>query len=368
MYKKHINSIHVEITDRCNAECPACPRSFGGGLVKPYVKNQELSLEYFKLLGKDFCSQIHWWNFCGTKGDPSSAQDLFEVLEFILQCNPKTRIDIRTNGGARNTKFWHKVGDLFNGTNGVVIWSIDGWEDTNHIYRKNVKWNKLYANLLAYISTGARSIWEFNKFKHNLNDLPIVESFCRKKNIQLLVREPYGFEDIDNLTADTGFKKSIKTLPVYNKVDDNTAVLAYEILPYNAEDYNLVSDHVPEVYAKDLTPRSFYNKDNWKNLRDKNIEISCEVTRDEDRQEIFLDSNGMIMPCCYIASKYIMGDEQLHEMFDPYKNDLIVNETNTIYDVLNHKMFQTIMPDAMAGQLEDDVSHCITCVHHCKKR
>lgn len=366
MYKKHINSIHVEVTDRCNAECPACPRSYGGGYVKPYVKNQELSIEYFKLLGKDFCSQIHWWNFCGTKGDPSSAQDLFEILEFLLECNPYTRIDIRTNGGARNEKFWNRVGTLFENTNGVVVWSIDGWKDTNHIYRKNVKWNKVWENLLAYTSTGAKSIWEFNKFKHNIDDLPIVESFCKKKNITLLVRDPYGFEDIGIMNAETGYKKSIRTMPVYNKVDDENAILAYEILPHNADELDLVSDHDKNVSVNDFNP-GFYNKSNWYDLKNHDVQISCEVTQDEDRQEIFLDSDGMIMPCCYIASKYVMGDEQLHEMFDPYKSDLIVTEANSIYDVLSHKVFQKIMPDAMTGHLDDDVGHCITCVHHCRK-
>ena len=42
----------------------------------PYVKNQELGLEYFKHLGSEFLSHIEHWNFCGVKGDPASAQEL----------------------------------------------------------------------------------------------------------------------------------------------------------------------------------------------------------------------------------------------------------------------------------------------------
>ena len=155
MYTSHINNIHVEVTDRCNAECPVCPRSMSGGETFPYTRDKELSLEYFKLIGKEFLSKINNWNFCGVKGDPASAQDLFEILDYILHCNPETRILIRTNGGARNEKFWSKIGNLFVGKDCDVVWSIDGWEDTNHIYRKNVKWNKLFNNLNAYIKTGA---------------------------------------------------------------------------------------------------------------------------------------------------------------------------------------------------------------------
>ena len=366
MYKTHINTVHVEVTDRCNAACPACPRSHSGGFLNAAVKNQELSLSYFKLLGKDFCSKIDSWNFCGTKGDPSAAQDLFSILEFLLECNPETFISIGTNGGARNKQFWLTVGELFKDTNCQVLWAIDGLEETNHIYRRNVKWSKLWENLLAYISTGARTGWEFSKFHHNMVDLPAIKYFCKENNIDLTVREPFGFEDIQELDADAGFKQLVRTMPVYEDVDGEYANLAYEILPHNAEQLNLVSNFEQRVAAKDFQP-GFYDKSNWTDLKDQNIEISCDVSNKSSRQEIYLDSDGMILPCCYIASKYAMGDEQLQEMFGAYKEELIVSESNSIYNVLNHKVFQKTMPDAITGQMDDDVGYCITCAHHCKK-
>lgn len=36
MYNKPINAVHVEVTDRCNSECPACARSAMGGPVKSF--------------------------------------------------------------------------------------------------------------------------------------------------------------------------------------------------------------------------------------------------------------------------------------------------------------------------------------------
>ena len=32
-----------------------------------------------------------------------------------------------------------------------VVWGIDGLEDTTHLYRRNVKWDKLQENFRAYI-------------------------------------------------------------------------------------------------------------------------------------------------------------------------------------------------------------------------
>ena len=360
MYKSHIKRIHVEVTDRCNAECPVCPRSRAGGYVLPYVKNQELSLEYFKLLGEDFLSHIQEWNFCGTKGDPASAQDLFEILEFILQCNKETRIEIRTNGGARNSNFWARVGNLFKGTNCSVIWSIDGWEHTNHIYRKNVKWSKLFENLNTYISTGATSQWEFNKFAHNVKDIPIVSAFCRENNILFDVRDPYGFSLLGN--------GKIKAISVFNRAPDDPtkSVFAYYIKPHgvlpenieeSSEDFGAeysVSDHTLGVYQQNL----------YTNYKNSDQQIDCQVS-DNNYSEIYIDSNGMVFPCCFTASKYIMGDKQIHQMIDPYKDKLFVTETNSIYDVLETGLFKKVMPDGMAGKLNDAVGYCITCVDHC---
>ena len=367
MYYKHINQVHIEVTDRCNAECPACPRSHGGGQVMPYVKNQELGLEYFHILGRDFISQISKWNFCGTKGDPASAQELFEILDFILDCNPDAEIDIRTNGGARNEKFWSRVGYRFKGTRGRarVVWSIDGWGDNNEVYRKNVKWDKLYANLLAYIKTGAQSKWEFSNFAHNQQDVHLIRNFCNKYKIELFEREPFGFESVN-----TESNVVYKTMPVYQKVKDVSnkldSNLAYTIKPYGVKEEDLVNEH-NEKYSLSKWKPGFYDLDQWQHLKNSDVNIDCMVNN-EDRHEVFMDSNGMILPCCFTASKYVMGDEQLVGMYSPYEKELTVTKDNSIYDVLNHKVFTKIMPDGMSGKLDDKAGYCVTCVQHCKNR
>ena len=63
-----------------------------------------------------------------------------------------------------------------------------------------------------------------------------------------------------------------------------------------------------------------------------------------------------------------MGDEQLVKMYGPYEKELTVTDTNSIYDVLDHKVFRKTMPDAMSGKLDDEVGYCVTCVQHCKNR
>ena len=51
--------------------------------------------------------------------------------------------------------------------NAMMLFSTDGLEDTNEIYRKKVKWDKLMENVEAYIGAGGMATWKWLTFKHN---------------------------------------------------------------------------------------------------------------------------------------------------------------------------------------------------------
>jgi MoaA/NifB/PqqE/SkfB family radical SAM enzyme len=46
VYKSsEIKSVHLEITEACNASCPMCARNINGGEDNPHLKDNELSLD-----------------------------------------------------------------------------------------------------------------------------------------------------------------------------------------------------------------------------------------------------------------------------------------------------------------------------------
>ena len=45
---KDIKDVHFEITSKCQAKCPMCPRRIAGGPLNPFIKLDEVSLETFK--------------------------------------------------------------------------------------------------------------------------------------------------------------------------------------------------------------------------------------------------------------------------------------------------------------------------------
>ena len=93
----------------------------------------------------------------------------------------------------KTTKFWHDLGMSMN-SNSYVIFSVDGLEDTNHIYRRNVKWDKVINNMTAYSKTGARGIWEFLKFKHNEHQKTEAGHLADGLGFEIRFKNPNGFE------------------------------------------------------------------------------------------------------------------------------------------------------------------------------
>ena len=46
MYKyEDIKTIHLEVTQNCQANCPMCDRNQNGGAINPHINLDELSLE-----------------------------------------------------------------------------------------------------------------------------------------------------------------------------------------------------------------------------------------------------------------------------------------------------------------------------------
>ena len=69
MYKlEDIREIHLELTSKCQASCPMCPRRISGGVLNPFITLEEITLETFKsYFTKSFISQLDSLFMCGTR-------------------------------------------------------------------------------------------------------------------------------------------------------------------------------------------------------------------------------------------------------------------------------------------------------------
>lgn len=165
MTSSQIKTLHFEPTSRCNAACPMCARNIDG--KETIVSLGDLSLKKFQLQVISNIKTLEKILFCGTLGDPCADKNLLEKIEWVKKLNPEIVIGIHTNGSIRNTEWWTNCAKLLTGIYDYVVFSIDGLEDTNHLYRWNVQWKKIMQNTKAYIEAGGSAHWDMLVFDYN---------------------------------------------------------------------------------------------------------------------------------------------------------------------------------------------------------
>ena len=158
----NVKIVHLEPTTNCNAACPQCLRT------RTEFEPNELSLEDVKkLFTPDVLMQLEKIYMCGNYGDPASARQTLEMYEYFISVNPNLTIGMNTNGGIRYPEWWSRLAKVMNKPNDYVVFSIDGLEDTNHLYRRNVRWSKVIENAKAFIDAGGSAHWDMLVFEHN---------------------------------------------------------------------------------------------------------------------------------------------------------------------------------------------------------
>jgi MoaA/NifB/PqqE/SkfB family radical SAM enzyme len=180
MYQyEDIKNVHLELTERCQAECLHCFR-FKDDKINPYLKMSELSLEDIKhLMPVDFLSQLNTIELKGNYGDAIIAKDCLPIIEYFRKSNPSLNIILVTNAGARNSSWWEELARLI-GKNGYVIFSVDGLEDTNHIYRRNIKWDIVLNSMKSFIGAKGIAQWDFLIFEHNEHQLKEASALSKE--------------------------------------------------------------------------------------------------------------------------------------------------------------------------------------------
>ena len=117
---------------------------------------------------------------CGNYGDPAAGQHTLEIFQYFRSINPSITLGMNTNGGLRSTTWWQKLATIMNQPKDYVIWSIDGLEDTNHIYRINVDWNKVIDNAQAFIQAGGNAHWDMLIYEHNEHQVSAAEFLAQQ--------------------------------------------------------------------------------------------------------------------------------------------------------------------------------------------
>lgn len=342
-------NFHVELTDKCNARCPQCSRNFIDPKTnvlseRPELAFKELSVDDFKAIFDDFSYPIERFNFCGNFGDPFFAKDIYPITEYIgkeLQSKQPGFMfaHFHTNGGFRSKKWWKEYGKLmaeYFPNKHMVTFSIDGLEDTHHLYRVNTRYDRVVENARAFIEGGGSAEWSFIKFGHNEHQLE--EAKRRAKE--------YGFAAFI----------PVHTQRFWGKPEKNFI--------FKGEDYTITA--ATDNQSKKRQDKALqYAKDRNDIVTETKSKISCHV---QQKQEVFIDCLGEVTPCCWIGSwvyrnKYLKdvrpNDPNHHPMFNMRDDRNAIVES--LDDIIVDDFFQYVLPASF------DVKPCDICVRQCSK-
>ena len=164
--------IHYEITSYCNLKCPLCQRTKLGDKMMP----EHLSYDTIK---KTLHDDLKFVLFCGNLGDPLMHPDCDKIFNLF---DENISMQINTNGTIREADWYEQMAKR---KNLVMEFSIDGLEDTNHLYRIGADWNKIIENANAFINAGGIARWSFIFFKHNEHQFEDVKKLAREMKFKM---------------------------------------------------------------------------------------------------------------------------------------------------------------------------------------
>ena len=163
-----IKVLQAEISSDCNAACPQCPRNDHGGATIANLPVTRWRLDQLPTMFTDqFVGQLKMLYLCGTYGDPMMNPEVVEIVDWFKDRNRDMEVGIHTNGGVGRVESYRQLASRVD----FIGFGIDGLADTNHIYRRQVRWPAVEQRVQAFVGKGGKAIWDFIVFRHNQHQI-----------------------------------------------------------------------------------------------------------------------------------------------------------------------------------------------------
>ena len=311
-----ITKIIIEPSSWCNLHCPQCPRFDEHGFLDKNLNKGHLDFSSIEQnLQLSHLPNLRHIKIEGDYGDPAMHPDL---LRFVAYFGELERVQIVTNGSIRSPN-WFK--ELARYKNVDVDFSIDGLQDTNHIYRINADWQKIMDNAKAFINAGGNAIWKMIVFKHNQHQVEQARQ----------VSQDLGFTDFKIIYSDRNFYNSI--WPVYI---DGT----YQ---YDLE----ISDDLKLATKAHIQANSVNNFES----------PTCKWV---EQGKFYINYLGFLLPCCMTSGttwKNTISDRLFRK---------ILGNTDDI-SLVKHDVRTIALSDFYRYRLQDSFASIKTCHNICSK-
>jgi sulfatase maturation enzyme AslB (radical SAM superfamily) len=335
-WANEVTNLQVDITSHCNARCGACIRNQDGNEVKEELPLEHFDMEVWERLAKE--DTRGWFigdlALNGNWGDPMMHPNLVEMLHIWTRYHPETSLFLHTNGSMRTKKFWGDLGAVCRKfTNHLVVFAVDGMEDTHSLYRRKTNFNKIIENIKAFTSNGGRANVTTTLFEHNKHQLKEIEQIAwDTESVYFTMRHSHGEHIKFELGKDS-----------------------YEISGcYNIEPYQVVTETDEFSRKWSLSDSRDYKffmnaNDQLKVKQRSEPETVCPWYND---RQVQIDPWATVWPCCHVSlygipineDKFLLDnvDASFHEARKI--NDL---KKYNLRDILSNEWFDQTLSNAL---------------------
>ena len=183
-----------------------------------------------------------------------------------------------TNGGAKKPEWWKDLAKVI-GKNGDVTFSVDGLEDTNHLYRQNVNWKLVDQSMKAYIEGGGKVRWDYLIFDHNQHQVEEAEQYAKSIGVHKFQAKKTG----RFITTTSDAKQSHQAV---NRKGKETQELKKPDKKYQ----NKALTKQGALLEKYGSMDKYYDK----------VPVWCKV---KDEGSLYISAEGLALPCCWTAGR-----------------------------------------------------------------
>lgn len=296
-----IQSVHLEISTRCNSVCPSCPRNYRGVDVIDHYPICTMDIDQFKkIFTPNFLGQLDNFLINGNYGDFVTARDGLDIVRHIRACNDTIKIVISTNASGQ-PHIWRDLAS----TGCEVHFRLDGLADTHHLYRQRTDWNLIIDNAKKFIAAGGHAVWAMIAFSHNRHQIDA----CRALSQEL------GFANFLLLDNPMGDRNSF---PVFT---------ADRRLSHVVGDYQGPKDW--DTYYQWYLDSCENPQGALEYVTEKNIRCMA-----QHKREIYVSANGEVSPCCWTGF-YPQTNQTIYENVQLKK---IIHDNNALEHGLEKAM------------------------------
>lgn len=330
-----VTEYQIEITSYCNAACPQCPRNNLGKGINPYMPLTHLQRDVIdNAFDSALCQRLQQIFFCGSYGDPIMHPEFLDILRDFRRKNPTLWLYFHTNGGVHEPDYWAEVAKIMNGY-GQIDFGIDGLEDTLHLYRKNVKYNKVIENAQAFIRTGGRAQWNFIVFQHNQHQVQQVQHLGKDMGFfNVLIRKTGRFLNHTTMTELDAWPVADSSEVIRPSTMSEYQNRSMTFLPRLKQDYQDIKQYF------DTTP------------------IHCDAL---NGKKVSINAEGLVLPCNFFNHNLYdarfrdgslpganplhrpNGRNQVREFLENYGLENLNIHNRSLEEIFNNKFWQDLV-------------------------